>query len=90
MEVERWGEEEEVAMDVDVSEADMAAMKAVRENLPPSSNLDLGAFGVPRDYTNDYSVSGNLCLFVCCCCCFIYVCCCCFMFVCLLLFFFKC
>ena len=61
--MERWGEEVEVAMDVDVSEADMAAIKAVRENLPSSSNLNLGAFGVPCDYTNDYSVSGNNCFF---------------------------
>ena len=57
MEVERWGEEEEVAMDIDVSREDIADMKLVRSSLMSPSQLQIESFGIPADYTNDYSVS---------------------------------
>ena len=57
MEVERWGEEEEIAMDIDVSQEDIAEMKLVRSNFSSPSQLHIESFGIPSDYTNDYSVS---------------------------------
>ena len=57
MEVERWGEEEEVAMDIDVSEEDIAEMKSVRHGQGSPPQLSIEAFGIPADYTNNFSVS---------------------------------
>ena len=57
MEVERWGEEEEVAMDIDVSQEDIAEMKLVRSSLSATSQFHMESFGIPADYANDYSVS---------------------------------
>ena len=57
MEVERWGEEEEVAMDIDVSQADIAEIKSVRNTVSSPSQLRIESFGIPADYTNDFSVS---------------------------------
>ena len=56
MEVERWGEQNEVAMDIDVSEEDIAEMKFVRSTDSFSSELNMKSFGIPADYTNDFSV----------------------------------
>ena len=57
MEVERWGEEEEVAMDIDVSQEDIADMRSVRDTITSPSQLHIESFGIPADYTNDYTVS---------------------------------
>ena len=57
MEVERWGEEEEIAMDIDVSQEDIAEMKLVHSSFSSPSQLHIESFGIPSDYTNDYSVS---------------------------------
>ena len=57
MEVERWGKEEEVAMDIDVSQEDIAEMKWVRNSATSPSQLQIESFGILADYTNDYSVS---------------------------------
>ena len=60
MEVERWGEEEEVAMDIDVSQEDIAEMKLVRRSLSSPLQLHIESFGIPADYVNDYSVSSRV------------------------------
>ena len=57
MEVERWGEEEEVAMDIDVAQEDIAEMELVRKALTSPTKISVESFGIPADYTNDYSVS---------------------------------
>ena len=57
MEVERWGEEEEVAMDIDVSQEDIAEMKLVRSSPSAPCQFHIESFGIPADYANDYSVS---------------------------------
>ncbi|CAI8012596.1 Transcriptional protein SWT1 [Geodia barretti] len=55
MEVERWGEEEEVAMDIDVSQEDIAEMKLVRSSPSAPCQFHIESFGIPADYANDYS-----------------------------------
>lgn len=55
--VEKWGEEEEVAMDIDVSQQDIADMQLVRKSQSSSLQLDVKSFGIPSDYSNDFSVS---------------------------------
>ena len=55
--VEKWGEEEEIAMDIDVSQEDIADMQVVRNSQSSPSQLDIKSFGIPSDYSNDFSVS---------------------------------
>ena len=60
MEVEIWGEEEEVAMDIDMAQEDIAEMELVRKALTSPTQISVESFGIPADYTNDYSV-GHTC-----------------------------
>lgn len=66
MEVERWGEEEEVAMDIDVSQEDIAEMKLVRRSPLSPEHLRIELFGIPADYSNNFTVRHFLflCLFL--------------------------
>lgn len=58
MECERWGGEEEVAMDIDLSEEEqlllISQVLSARSTLTPSTSLD--GWGLPQE-TVDYSVS---------------------------------
>ena len=51
MECERWGTEEEVAMDVDVSETEqlqlISQIQSTRDSILPTSSLE--SFGIPQD-----------------------------------------